>query len=88
MANRATASYVFTVAAAPLSITSAAPPPALVGQAYSFTFMAGGGVPPYAWDISPSVPGLSLDANTGELSGTPTVPGSTNIEVGVTDSAT
>ncbi len=87
MASSVTASYVFTVAAAPLSITSAAPPPALVGSAFSFTFTAGGGIPPYTWTMSPTIPGLSLDTNTGELSGVPLVPGSTPIDVTVTDSA-
>lgn len=87
MSATATAQYVFTVSAQPLAITSAAPPPALVGQAYSFTFTAGGGQPPYSWTLTPAIPGLSLDAASGILSGTPTTPGSTNITVAVTDAA-
>lgn len=38
--------------AADLAITSAQPPAATAGAAYSFTFTANGGTPPYTWDAS------------------------------------
>jgi hypothetical protein len=87
--NTVSVGYAFVVNAPvpPLQITSVSPPPATVGQAYSFTFVAVGGVPPYQFALSPSIPGLSLDASTGVLSGTPTTAGTTTITVSVTDSA-
>lgn len=60
------------------------------GQPYSETLEATGGLEPYAWTItSGSLPaGLSLDASTGAISGTPTAAsGPTNLTVQVADSA-
>jgi hypothetical protein len=71
-----------TVTTAPALATASA------GAAYSQTFTALGGVPPYRWAISGTVPsGLSLTATTGVLSGTPTQVGDFPITVQVTDSA-
>jgi Putative Ig domain len=53
---------------------SAALPTATVGQAYSYQLTENGGVPPFTWSItSGSLPaGLTLNQNTGLVSGTPT----------------
>jgi hypothetical protein len=76
-----------------LAITTASLPNAVVGTAYSTTLAASGGTTPYAWSIlSGALPaGLSLNASTGVISGTPTAVVNANapqIEFEVTDSAT
>ncbi len=73
-----------------LQITTAAPlAEGEVSVAYSQGFTAIGGAPPYAWSMTPAVAGLTLNATTGVLSGTPTTAapaGSLSIQVTVTDS--
>jgi len=69
----------FTASAAPPTITSSAPPSGTFGTAYSHTFTAIG-TTPITWSItSGTAPaGLSLDAMTGVLSGTPSSVGTFN----------
>ncbi len=57
----------------PLAATSAALPAGQVGKTYSATPTANGGTPPLTWSVaSGTLPtGLSLDASTGTISGTP-----------------
>lgn len=68
-------------------------PPALEtgmrGVAYSESFSASGGQFPYTWSrVSGSFPsGITLSASTGELSGTPTVTGTFNFTIRVTEGA-
>jgi len=59
-------------------------PPAQLGAAYSFQFTATGGTP--TWSVSSgTVPaGLTLDANSGLLSGTPTAIGDATFKVTAT----
>ncbi len=47
---------------------------------------ASGGTPPYRWAASAMPPGLTVDASTGWIIGTPTQPGSFNSRLTVTDS--
>jgi hypothetical protein len=80
--------YSITVIAEPLSLSGAAPA-WTVGTPYSYTYIAEHGVPPYAWSLaSGSLPaGITLDAGTGEISGTPTEAAAPSWTVRVTDEA-
>lgn len=82
--------YTWTVNAPAVSLSPASLPAPTAGSAYSQTFTAGGGVAPYAFSVSAGAlpAGLSLNASTGVLSGTPTATGSYTFTVKVTDSST
>lgn len=75
------------VQAAPLEISTSSLAGGTIGIAYSETLSATGGVPPFTWSLSSgSLPsGLSLNASTGEISGTPTGSGTSNFTVQVLD---
>lgn len=57
-----------------------------------FTFTATGGVPPYSWSASSLPPGLNMNSQNGEITGTPTpastTAGTYNVVVTVNDSGT
>jgi len=79
-----------------LRIATLSLPMADLDTAYSFTLEATGGTPPYAWDfpeggLPEELNWLTLDPDTGELSGTPpedAETGTFQVRVRVTDSAT
>lgn len=77
---------VLVIVRGPLAVTTASLPTGRVDLAYSVTLEAAGGDGSYTWDVtSGSLPaGLSLNASTGEISGTPTAPGSSSFTVQVT----
>jgi hypothetical protein len=83
----ATASITLVVAAH-LTLGFPAPPSAQVGASYSDTLTATGGTLPYTWSVSTGTlpPGISLNASTGVLAGTPTATGTSAFTVRVTDS--
>ncbi|HLH07365.1 MAG TPA: DUF4082 domain-containing protein [Terriglobales bacterium] len=73
----------------PLTISSSSLPTATASLPYSATLSASGGIPSYNWSIvNGSFPaGLSLSSQ-GQISGTPTVPGSYTFSIQVDDSST
>src|SRR5204862_62956 len=90
--GKASKAFTLTInsTAPPLSITTASPlPSGTVGTVYSQTLAATGGTAPYAWSvISGSLPaGLTLNATSGAISGTPTTAGTSNFTVQVIDSS-
>jgi hypothetical protein len=72
----------------PLTITTSTLPTATVGTAYDQTVAVNGGMQPYIFSVSSgSLPaGLSLDTNSGKVSGTPTgASGTSSFSVTVND---
>jgi hypothetical protein len=74
----------------PLSITTKSLVAGKIAVSYSATLKANGGVPAYTWSLSAgTLPvGLTLNASSGQISGTPSVAGTSNISVTVTDRTT
>lgn len=89
--SASTGLIILAPCASPLTfVTAAALPGAQAGVAYSLLFQATGGVSPYSFSAQPNTlpPGLSLNTQTGALSGTPTTAGTYTFNVTVTDHAT
>ena len=84
-----TNNYVLTIATPTLTLTPATVPAGTAGVAYNQTFVASGGIAPYAYTLSAGAlpAGMTLTA-AGVLSGTPTVAGTFNFSVTATDSTT
>lgn len=80
----------FTVTILPntsaLTVSPASLPTPVIGQSYSATLSASGGIAPYTFSVTGLPPGLTFNTNT--ISGTPTGTGSFVIAVNVTDSTT
>ncbi|MBB3112542.1 hypothetical protein FHS18_004643 [Paenibacillus phyllosphaerae] len=70
-----------------LAITTKTLLEAYAGIAYTATISVEGGTAPYHYSATGLPDGLTLNADTGVLSGTPTVEGSSDIAITVTDSA-
>ena len=85
----ATRNFLLTISSnsTGLTVTSGALPGGSVGTNYSQTLTATGGTPPYTWAVGQGFPTfLTLDQNTGVISGTPTATGTFSFPVQVTDS--
>jgi hypothetical protein len=83
-----TKEFTLTIAPAPLSITTESLPDGWKNQSYNVTLTATGGTTPYSWSVmSGSLPpGLNLGTN-GVISGEPTITGTYNFTVQVSDSS-
>ncbi len=71
----------------PLAITTSSLSSGAVGAVYNQSLTATGGIAPYTWSNTGSLPpGLSLNASTGAVTGSPTTAGTFNFTAKVTDS--
>jgi hypothetical protein len=86
--NRASTAKDFTVeVVSGITITTESLPAGTIGTAYSAGLSATGGLPPFHWAASGSLPpGVTVD-ESGSISGQPTAAGSFNFTVQVRDSA-
>jgi alpha-tubulin suppressor-like RCC1 family protein len=76
----------FTLAqAADLAVLSSSLPLGQVGVPYTTYAAAAGGAGGYTWSASGLPPGLSIDPASGQISGTPSAPGTSAVVLGVTD---
>jgi hypothetical protein len=89
-ANQQTGSASLSITIIPqLTISTASPlPNGVVNVAYNATVQATGGVTSYTWSATGLPAGLSINASTGVISGTPTAPGTSTANVTVKDSGT
>ncbi|MFZ5502324.1 MAG: Ig-like domain-containing protein [Pseudomonadota bacterium] len=76
------------VSPAAFKITTTTLPTASVGAVYSATLTAAYGALPYTWSVTAGAlpAGLTLDAVTGQISGTPVTPGTASFTVQAQDS--
>ncbi len=83
------ATYTLVVQVPALTMTPETVPGATAGIAYTQTFVASGGIAPYQYAVTGTLPaGLALNATTGQLAGTPTQAGSFDFSISATDSTT
>jgi hypothetical protein len=76
--------YTIKIAPRPLVISTASAPNGTVGTAYSASFAATGGTPPYTFSASGQPSALTMSA-AGTLSGTPNAPGNFTVTVTIKD---
>src|SRR5206468_2843558 len=83
----ATAAASITIVS-PLTLAGGPQPEGTVGIAYTTSFVAAGGVTPYAWSVVAGSlpPGLTISSSTGVISGVPTLKGTSSFTVQVKDS--
>ena len=80
--------FTLVVTGSAVTITTASPlPQGNVGQSYTASLTATGGTAPYRWTATNLPAGLTLDSQTGAISGAPSTAGTFSFTVQVTDSA-
>jgi Putative Ig domain/Kelch motif len=82
--------YSVTIACGVITVLPATLPDGSVTSAYSQTVSGSGGTGPYTFAVTAGVlpTGLSLNASTGAITGTPTVPGPFSFTITATDANT
>ncbi len=76
-----------SVLAFALQITPGTLPSGQVGVPFQATLTGSGGVTPYTWKVTGALPsGMTLNASSGAISGTPTQPGTSTFTIVLTDS--
>ena len=71
-----------------LTIVTTSLPDGLIGQPYATTVGGSGGITPYTWSVTPSLPtNLLFDQTTGVITGTPTAQGTTSHTFTLQDSS-
>lgn len=85
--NTATALLSIQVTPLSLSITTISLPPGTVGLPYNATLSGSGGTLPYNWGtVLGALPlGLVLNSTTGNITGTPSIPGTTQVHFSLQD---
>lgn len=88
-AQNKSATLSIAIASTPLAIGSTKLSPGTEDSNYSQAFVASGGTPSYKWAItSGSLPaGLTLNAGSGVIAGTPTVSGTFSFSISVSDNS-
>lgn len=84
--TKATANFTITISGPTLTVTTTTLPNGALTSAYSGRVSATGGTPPYTWSAGGLPAGLSLDPNSGNITGTPTELGTFTVNFTVTDS--
>jgi poly(3-hydroxybutyrate) depolymerase len=79
--------FVTTDTKAPTDITSAITASAQVGTPFSYTITSSGGTTPIGYSASPLPEGLTLDPDSGRISGTPAATGASSIVISASNSA-
>lgn len=85
--TKSTAALTLTVVSK-LALTTITPPGGTVGLSYSYTLVASGGATPYTYGATGLPAGLSINATTGAITGTPTAVASGAVTLSVSDSTT
>jgi probable HAF family extracellular repeat protein len=82
-----TINYTFSIHISTITITSPSilPVQAVFNESFSYQFTVSGGGSTKTWSSSNSISGLSLNANTGVLSGIPQTTGTFTFTISVTD---
>ena len=71
----------------PLSISTTSLPNGAAGSPYSAPVAAVGGVTPYSWSATGLPSGLSINASTGQITGTTSAIGTASVTINVQDSS-